>query len=179
MLVVKVDGLDVFDNLKNGNKKIEKAVYFAKKRALQSAKTEMQRDIVKTYDTTQKAIRDRINLNVDEGEILVKGSPIRMFKFKVTPRSPRRQLVTVSIKRDKKTLPNAFVQRLPNGTVGVFERKNLVFDRNDKDRYKIRQLYSVSVAQMAGDSNVIDGAIKRAQIVFNERMEHEMERMSL
>lgn len=170
MIEVQIEGIEIFDQLKNSDKQLEKALYFAKNRALNTVKTELARGVPKQYDTKQKTIRDRTRVNKDAGEVSVTGSPIRLFKFRVTPTSPKRQLVTASVKRASKSLPNAFVQQMRNGTIGVFERVG-------KSRYPIRQLYSVSAPQMAGNEEVLEGAMERASIVFDERLSHEIGRL--
>lgn len=170
MIEVQIEGIEIFDQLKNSDKQLEKALYFAKNRALNTVKTELARGVPKKYDTKQKTIRDRTRVNKNTGEVSVKGSPIRLFKFRVTPTSPRKQLVTASVKRASKSLPNAFVQQMRNGTIGVFERVG-------KSRYPIRQLYSVSAPQMAGEEEVLEGAMERASIVFDERLSHEIGRL--
>ena len=170
MIEVQIEGIKIFEDLKNADKQLEKALYFAKNRALNTVKTELARGVPKRYDTKQKTIRDRTRVNKNTGEVSVTGSPIRLFKFRVTPTSPKRQLVTASVKRASKSLPNAFVQRMGNVTTGVFERVG-------KSRYPIRQLYTVSAPQMAGNEEVLDGAMERASIVFDERLSHEIGRL--
>lgn len=170
MIEVQIEGVEIFDQLKNSDKQLEKALYFAKNRALNTVKTELARGVPKKYDTKQKTIRDRTRVNKNTGEVSVTGSPIRLFKFRVTPTSPRKQLVTASVKRASKSLPNAFVQQMRNGSIGVFERVG-------KNRYPIRQLYSVSAPQMAGNEEVLEGAMERASIVFDERLSHEIGRL--
>ena len=170
MIEVQIEGIEIFDQLKNSDKQLEKALYFAKNRALNTVKTELARGVPKRYDTKQKTRRDRTRVNKNTGEVSVTGSPIRLFKFRVTPTSPRKQLVTASVKRASKSLPNAFVQQMRNGTIGVFERVG-------KSRYPIRQLYSVSAPQMAGNEEVLEGAMERASIVFDERLSHEIGRL--
>ena len=170
MIEVQIEGIEIFDQLKNADKQLEKALYFAKNRALNTVKTELARGVPKKYDTKQKTIRDRTRVNKNTGEVSVTGSPIRLFKFRVTPTSPKRQLVTASVKRASKSLPNAFVQQMRNGTIGVFERVG-------KSRYPIRQLYTVSAPQMAGNEEVLEGATERASIVFDERLSHEIGRL--
>ena len=170
MIEVQIEGIEIFDQLKNSDKQLEKALYFAKNSALNTVKTELARGVPKRYDTKQKTIRDRTRVNKNTGEVSVTGSPIRLFKFRVTPTSPRKQLVTASVKRASKSLPNAFVQQMRNGTIGVFERVG-------KSRYPIRQLYSVSAPQMAGNEEVLEGAMERASIVFDERLSHEIGRL--
>lgn len=170
MIEVQIEGIEIFDQLKNSDKQLEKALYFAKNRALNSVKTELARGVPKKYDTKQKTIRDRTRVNKNTGEVSVKGSPIRLFKFRVTPTSPKRQLVTASVKRARKSLPHAFVAQMRNGHIGIFERAK-------ESRYPIRQLYSVSAPQMAGNEEVLEGAMERASIVFDERLSHEIGRL--
>lgn len=170
MIEVQIEGIEIFDQLQNSDKQLEKALYFAKNRALNTVKTELARGVPKKYDTKQKTIRDRTRVNKDAGEVSVKGSPIRLFKFRVTPTSPKRQLVTASVKRARKSLPHAFVAQMSNGHIGIFERAK-------ESRYPISQLYSVSAAQMAGNEEVLEGAMERASIVFDERLSHEIGRL--
>lgn len=170
MIEVQIEGIEIFDQLKNSDKQLEKALYFAKNRALNTVKTELARGVPKKYDTKQKTIRDRTRVNKNTGEVSVTGSPIRLFKFRVTPTSPKRQLVTASVKRARKSLPHAFVAQMRNGTIGVFERVG-------KSRYPIRQLYTVSAPQMAGNEEVLEEAMERASIVFDERLSHEIGRL--
>lgn len=170
MIEVQIEGIEIFDQLKNSDKQLEKALYFAKNRALNTVKTELARGVPKRYDTKQKTIRDRTRVNKNSGEVSVTGSPIRLFKFRVTPTSPRRQLVTASVKRASKSLPHAFVAQMSNGHIGIFERVG-------KSRHPIRQLYSVSAPQMAGNEEVLEGAMERASIVFDERLSHEIGRL--
>lgn len=170
MIEVQIEGIEIFDQLKNSDKQLEKALYFAKNRALNTVKTELARGVPKKYDTKQKTIRDRTRVNIDAGEVSVTGSPIRLFKFRVTPTSPKRQLVTASVKRARKSLPHAFVAQMRNGHIGIFERAK-------ESRYPIRQLYSVSAPQMAGNEEVLEGAMERASIVFDERLSHEIGRL--
>lgn len=170
MIEVQIEGIEIFDQLKNSDKQLEKALYFAKNRALNTVKTELARGVPKKYDTKQKTIRDRTRVNKNTGEVSVKGSPIRLFKFRVTPTSPKRQLVTASVKRARKSLPHAFVAQMRNGHIGIFERAK-------ESRYPIRQLYSVSAPQMAGNEEVLEGAMERASIVFDERLSHEIGRL--
>lgn len=170
MIEVQIEGIEIFDQLKNSDKQLEKALYFAKNRALNTVKTELARGVPKRYDTKQKTIRDRTRVNKNTGEVSVTGSPIRLFKFRVTPTSPKRQLVTASVKRARKSLPHAFVAQMSNGHIGIFERVG-------KSRYPIRQLYSVSAPQMAGNEEVLEGAMERASIVFDERLSHEIGRL--
>lgn len=170
MIEVEIEGIEIFDKLKNSDKQLEKALYFAKNRALNTVKTELARGVPKQYDTSQKTIRERTRVNKNSGEVSVKGSPIRLFKFKVTPTSPKRQLVTASVKRARKSLPHAFVAQMKNGHIGIFERTK-------KSRYPIKQLYSVSAPQMAGNEEVLESAMERASIVFDERLDHEIGRL--
>lgn len=170
MIEVQIEGIEIFDQLQNSDKQLEKALYFAKNRALNTIKTELARGVPKKYDTKQKTIRDRTRVNTDAGEVSVTGSPIRLFKFRVTPTSPRREIVTASVKRARKSLPHAFVQQMSNGHIGIFERPK-------KSRYPIRQLYTVSAAQMAGNEEVLESAMERGSIVFDERLSHEIGRL--
>lgn len=170
MIEVQIEGIEIFDQLKNSDKQLEKALYFAKNRALNTVKTELARGVPKKYDTKQKTIRDRTRVNKNAGEVSVTGSPIRLFKFRVTPTSPRREIVTASVKRVRKSLPHAFVAQMRNGHIGIFERST-------ESRYPISQLYSVSAAQMAGNEEVLEGAMERASIVFDERLSHEIGRL--
>lgn len=174
MLEVKLFNDEFLKQFENAEGELKKALRLAKDRALSSAKTEVIRRIPKFYDVKQKTLREKSVFTKREDGMMIKGSPIRLFKFKVSPKDPpSTSFIRVSVKKNTKIMTKAFVQRMrSNGMVGVFERVG-------KKKYPIEQLYSVSVPQMAEEENVLDGAMERAKLVFDERLEHEMGRLEI
>lgn len=94
----------------------------ATSRALTAARTQAIKGVRETYDAKSAGLRAAIDLNIDDGTMITRGSPTRLMKFKVSPTSPKRATVKASVKRVGGNIGYAFVARMPNGTVGVFSR---------------------------------------------------------
>lgn len=147
-----------------------KAVKRAQSRAISSARTEAVKEARETYDTKAATLRSSIILKKSEGTMISKGSPMELIKFKVSPNSPNAGSVRASVKKVGGQIGYAFIAQMPNGHIGVYKRTG-------KRNYPIRQLYSVSTAQMIGEDKVIDKTEKRAKEVFEERLNHEIDRV--
>ena len=66
---------------------------------------------------------------------------------------------------------DAFIAEMKtNGHTGVFERTG-------RKRFPIEEKMGLSVAQMVGNEDIIDGLEKEAQELVNERIIHEMNRI--
>jgi hypothetical protein len=100
-----------------------------------------------------------------------KGGAISLRHFNPQPSNPGRRPkagVSVKVSRTRKKIPGSFVARMPNGTLGVFQRSG-------RSRLPIKKLYGPSVPQMLDHDNVLpklqDGATSR----FNKNLDHEID----
>lgn len=151
-------------------KDLIKADERAKSRAITAARTQAIKSVRETYDAKSAGLRSSIQLQPREGMMISRGVPMELMKFKVTPRTPRRAIVQASVKRAGGSIGYAFVAEMGSGKVGVFRRAG-------QGRLPIRQLYSVSSAQMVGEPTVIESVSERAGEVYTERLMHEVDRI--
>lgn len=142
----------------------------AKSRAMTAARVQAVKSATKIYDAKSTAIRSSILLKPRDGIMISRGAPMELFKFKVTPRVPGRGNVQASVKRAGGAIGYAFISAQKTGNVGVFKRVG-------KERLPIRQLYSVSSAQMVGEPTVIEEVTERAGEVYEDRLMHEVDRL--
>ena len=151
-------------------KELDKASKRAMARAITAGREQAVKSATKLYDIKSPSLRSSIELKPQMGMMISRGSPMPLMKFKVTPKAPKREVVRASVKRAGGSIGFAFIARMENGQVGVFKRAG-------KDRYPIRQLYSVSSAQMLGEPTVIEDVNERAQEVYESRLMHEVDRL--
>lgn len=157
--------------LANYPNEYKKAVSLARGRALSAARTQAVKSSSKRYDTKSAEIRKSIILNNSNGQMITRGSPLELMKFRVSPKSPgRKSVVQASVKGKGGTIGYAFIGRMPNGHIGVYKRVG-------QSRYPIKQLYSVSAAQMVGEEVVMGEVEDKAKQVFEERLGHEVDRV--
>lgn len=112
------------------------------------------------------------------GSINYAGSAIPLYRFHVTPKEPgtKRMVKAAVLKENSGTiLQHAFIAKMPNGHVGVFERREGTGDNRHSD--KIEEHYSVSVPQMIGREEVMEKIEERVQEVTGNRIEHELDRI--
>jgi hypothetical protein len=183
---------------------IEKAVNRAGKRALKTGKRELSENIRKRYRVraNSKKPKDKhktIAGNLKEeweysklkGRLKVEGKALNLYDFYVSPRAPFRagkttkgkvkkrpeSLSVAVLTGSKKKLFHAFVQKMPDhGHVGVYERVK-GSKMKDKNREKIRELKSPSVATMAANKEVAPPSQKAIDDMFLKTLDHEVERL--
>ena len=103
------------------------------------------------------------------------GYVIPLIKFQTNPAKPvsgkKRKYTKVSVFKDSSELmKHAYVANLGKYGVGVFER--LTRERNTS-----QQLYGPSAAHMGGSPEVAFEVESAAQQTFDERLEHEIDRI--
>lgn len=74
---------------------------------------------------------------------------------------------------DRKTIPNAFVAKMKNGHVGVFERTGKWRDGTET----IRELTGNSIAHMVGHGDIADQLLSDAQKAFHARLDSNVQRI--
>jgi len=95
---------------------------------------------IKASDLNRQTKVTRANYSNMEATIKIKGRRVAVYAFGARQ---TRTGVTVRIRRDRgrKLIRHAFIATMPTGHIGVFQRKT-------KKRLPIKQLYSLSAAQM-------------------------------
>lgn len=108
------------------------------------------------------------------GSIEYAGTVIPLIKFNATPQKATygKSPVKAAVKNGESQveLQNAFTAQMPNGHIGIYERKN-------DSSYPIKQLYGPSVPRMAENAVVLKTVEDRVNEVINNRMEHEIDRI--
>lgn len=100
-----------------------------------------------------------------------KGGAISLRHFNPLPSKPGRRPrdgVSVKVTRTRKKIPGSFVARMPNGSLGVFQRKG-------RSRLPIKKLYGPSVPQMLDHDNVLPDLQDGATLRFNKNLDHEID----
>lgn len=125
------------------------------------------------------------------GSIEYAGTVIPLIKFNATPQKATygKSPVKAAVKNGESQveLANAFTAQMPNGHIGIYERKgtwrmdgrlNKKKENTDtKHNEKIKQLYGPSVPRMAENAVVLKTVEDRVNEVINNRMEHEIDRI--
>ncbi|MGL5931922.1 MAG: phage tail protein [Cetobacterium sp.] len=179
MIKIDENGLERVDKILKGLPNVAKDIKLrAVRRAALAAKAEATRqgrsrynlkseEINKTFEFTQP------NKNNISATLVSTGERIRLIKFKVSPASvpKKRRVVKVSVIKGQgmKTLKTAFVNKMPNGTIGVFQRAG-------RQRLPITQLYGPSVPQLFREPTVKAAIEKKAIDVLENRISHELQR---
>lgn len=166
---------DMLITIPNG---MERAMSSAINRTLTSTRASAVRRVRSQYDVRAGDIRgsmhiSRSNIKNISGSIISKGGTLPLIDFKVNPKKPnprRRKPVFASVKKSGGAIEGAFVAKMPNGHIGVYERAGI-------SRYPIKQLYGPSAPQMLGNKNILDGLSEEAEETMLQRLSHETVRL--
>lgn len=156
-----------------------KAMARAINRATDSAKTEAARTVTRGYHIRHRDVLDTIKIHRATPDdlnaiILSRGNLIPLMKFRVSPNRPtpgKKRTVVARVKRNGGgSITNAFVTRLKNGHVGVFNRAG-------KRRFPIEQRYGPSVPEMLNSPSVTQRVQQMASVRLEQRLDHEIDRI--
>lgn len=159
--------------------KVPLALSRAINRSAAAAKSEATRQVRSQYTVKAGTVNQTIKVSRAtpdrlEAKIESRGSNLRLIDFSVTPTkpSPRRRTATkAAVRRGaKKVISGAFVQRMPNGSAGVFRRTG-------KSRLPIEQLYGPAVPVMMNNDDVVKAVQERAEQQLESRISHEINRV--
>ena len=162
-------------------KGMETALARAANRTAQGTKTQMVRHARARFDITAGDVRKtlwvkkaKVGGNA-ESEVVSRGRPTPIKRFKVTPKAPsagqgkspsRRRRVRISVGKKSVVLDRAFVARMRSGYVGVFQRRR---------RGSLRQLYGPSTPQMLRSKAVTQAIEATARDRFKRELAHQVE----
>ena len=167
---IDVDGIDAAQLMlgKQPNA-IKRAMSSSINRALTAGRTALSKGIRSEYNIKAGTIKgatksEKATAASGKGVITVTGRPMDLMEFK--PTIIRKGMVSVRIKKTRKSLPRSFFVDI--GKKGIFHRVTT-------SRLPIEKEFTLSVAQMAGNVNVIDTVEDRMQRVFNDRFARAIE----
>lgn len=181
MITLRAENIERYEALlRNAPAKANAAAARAINRAAYAARTQAGRSVRETYVIKHKDVISTIklikkatptNLNA---EIRSKGSVVKLYNFRVTPKTlqtKKKKITKVGVKKgSNKPISNGFVAKMKSGHINVFTRTS-------KKRYPIQGHYGPSVPQMVGNESVTRFVEKRANGVLDDRLEHEFKRM--
>lgn len=159
----------------------EKALSSVIRRANTTVRTEAVKGITGVYAITQQNIRAETTIKMRTqkadggivGTVSFAGYKLPLYRFNVSPTMPvQRATVKVAVLKENSPTPfeHAFIAEMKNGHTGMFER-------DTSARTPITEFMGPAVAQMAGNSVVVDKVEEAAQDTIDKRMEHEITRI--
>lgn len=173
----------------NRIKEIQKELGSMHGKAPQAISRAMNRAVTATDVAASKAIRKKYHVKAGDvksattrrksspsklsAAVELKGAPIGLDKFKVSPKtvSPKRKTqLKISVRKDRgaKTIGGAFNANI-NGVK--------VMKRTGRKRLPIDRLFGPSIPQMARNEEVATTAGRRGGTVFEDRLRHEIGRL--
>lgn len=163
---------------------VPKVLFRAINRGITTARAEAVRKVregyhVKAGDVRQTMTLHRANSNNLVGRVASKGGVMPLISFDVSPKRPspaRRSPYNARIQKGggRKSLGKAFVARMPNGSMGVYERFG-PYRRGAGQ--KIKPKYGPSVPQMLGSKDVVEHVSEKARQMMDSRIDHEINRI--
>lgn len=150
-------------------------------RALNRAATNLKSNVVKKtreeYNIKAKTIRSTIRIERAtrtslSAKVISEGNKEPITSYLVLPRNSTakksKALVRVAVKKgDAKTLLSAFVVSKYGG----------VYERENKERFPIKQIYGPSVPQILGNEETEAYVMKEAWNMYKRRVDHEINRL--
>lgn len=163
-----------------------KAITRAINRSITAANVEATKQIQGQYTvinkkviTKAKTISKKATKNSLSAKIEAKGSPIPLGAFLTNPKKPPKRRPKSNLFAQVKTddggqIRGAFITTVQTGHIGVHHAGVFVRSKGNAS-LPIRQLYGPSVPQMLGNEEIQDFLAKRATLVLDERLEHEID----
>lgn len=145
-------------------------------RSTRGVRTDASRAARQRYNIRAKDVRSSFTIAPASRQSLfaaavASGSALSLRRFNPRPATPgRRPRIGVSVKvtQTRYKIPGAFVAKMPNGGIGVFQRK-------DRARLPIKKLYGPSVPQMLSHDRVLPEIESGAAERFNKTLDHEID----
>lgn len=169
----------VLAGIEKADKKVLKP---AMARALQAGKTEAKRQAVSTYhirpgDFNKNSYIKYNGVEHSQSELIgtvsFAGSPIPLFKYKVTPATPGKgKTAAAAVLKKNAPIPfdrndDVHVLQMQSGHIGIFKSGN----------GKLKELYAPSTPKMVENKEVMQKVEDKVNEVLNRRIEHEIGRM--
>jgi hypothetical protein len=159
--------------------KAEKAIARAINRAVEGGRTDAVKAVCEEYEIKPSKVRQSINIvranpQKLQAQIISTGRPLPLIQFKVNPKSTRtKRRVIAGVKFGNAIeMPHAFIQKMSNGHVGVFERAK--FGGKLVGRMPIEQKYAPSFPQMLGNDEVLKYIEMKAHYRLDKELRHQV-----
>ena len=160
---------------------VRKAINLAAKRAADAGVTETRRQITRAYTLRPEKIKRAIRaykygsaLSMSIG-MKISDTAHRLGRFSFSPKKPPKKpkQVISEVKRGQKDkfTKGAFVGKMPNGSIGIFEREK-------ESRLPITSLFGPSTTGMfTANKNIHDDVWEKIFDTFDKRVVHELRRL--
>lgn len=167
----------VEDRLGDFHKQAPNAISRALNRAATNVNSNIKKEVRNEYNISAGDISSTLKkINANRGslkaEVRSSGALIPLDRFKVSPKTvnpKRKSQLKIGVKKDGlKTIMGAFVADI-NG--------KKIFQRTTKSRLPINRLFGPSVPQMLGNEEIRSEIERQGQETFNNRLEHEIDRI--
>lgn len=180
--LIEIDGRELFKVVKaleNYPKEIRPAIASAVNKTMDSAVTQIKKEVAAEYTIKQKDIakaikKNKANVNKLTAAAIAEGGQVALYKFQHSPQAPPpkqryKQPVKVKVKKsgNKAVVKNKAGNK---GFIQTMNGHNMIFARKGKKRYPIEKLFSLSVPQMISDKNDSKGSIKRIKARTEEML---------
>ena len=194
--MVKIDSKEIekaqkiLQGIKNG---VEKAITTSINRSLGKAKTKLKKKItqeyyIKSYDVEKTLSVEKANYSTLAGTIWSRSKRTSFTKLKLK-KSGKNLLIGIKksngmnlIQGKSDLFGKPFIAKMQNNHIGVFQRKTrqrigIGKVTTRKQENSIKELYTLSIPQMAGEKGVQKYIEEEAEKLVNERFEHEVNRI--
>lgn len=190
--VIEIDGeplKKIAKALSRLPKELNPAIASAVNKTMDSAVTQIKKEVAKEYTVKQKDIakaivKKRATTSNLTAAAIAEGGQVALYKFKHTPIEPPKSLgigvnsykqpVKAQVKKggSKKVVKNKVGNK---AFIRTFHGNHMIFARKGKNRYPIEKLFALSIPQMISDKNDSKGSIKRIKARTNEMLEKKVE----
>lgn len=153
-----------------------KSIKRAQTEAYKKGVTALSKEARKVFSI--KAADFKQNVKVKDEGIAAESRLFTTVHFPFTPRnySTKRRTATLTVKKQKKKMPHAFIANpdaINGGNTMLWERTGKT---SKKGRESIAPIRSVSIAQIVGNEEVYKPAMDVIEKTFVDRLEHHLER---
>lgn len=166
-------------DIQDADKKVLKN---AMARALMAGKTEAKRQAVQTYHIKPGEFNKRSYIKYNGvkhtaseliGSVSFAGSPIPLFKYSVTPKTPQQgKTAAAAVLKSNAPVPfdrknDVHVLQMESGHIGIFKGEH----------GRLKELYAPSTPKMVENEEVRLKVEERVNAVLDQRVEHEIQRL--
>lgn len=196
---IKSLGLKEIELILGGMKeKAPSVLYNVANRVASNVRKNLSKEVLKKYGIKSADVKKTVSMKrASKADpscyVTTVGGTIQLYKFKTKPKDvvstkgikvSKRKKVKVKVLKSSslKESKHSFIQRMANGHVGVFRRKlassGIKNTISNKSRYsEIKELHGPSVPQMVSNEEVINNIYKDAEVTYNKRINHEINRI--
>lgn len=171
--------------IKELGKDAPKVLADSQNRAVAGVRTDGTRLIKKESGIERKKIFDSFRVikassksSSPQAKVIVSGKPIALGKYSHKPKrimgGKTKTGVKINVAGKDVHFRHAFVAKMPNGHVGIFERVRGKKTRSGKEQLK--EFFGPSIPQLAGRENIEKTITEKAQERFHKRFTQQAER---